>query len=175
MELRSKVCLLGDQRVGKTSLIKRYIEGEFTSDYSPTLGADFVEKRFTHDKLTELKKSDFFSMFIWDLAGQSHFEEIASFYVQKSAGIILIYDVNDLDSFHHLYKWKQLCDKYTANAQIMVVGNKTDLQNVIPPEKIENLEHQLGIKIHLASAKLDQNVSDIFIEMAKLLITQYKP
>lgn len=174
MELKCKISLLGDQRVGKTSLIVRFIEDSFQSEYIATFGADFVEKQYNSDTLAGLKKGDTLNMVIWDLAGHSHFEQIAGFYLQGSAGIVLVYDVNNPESFQSLIKWKEFCDNLCPHAHVIVVGNKTDLEMNVKKEEIEALQKKLKVPFLMASAKLDDNVDNIFDSMAIKIVQTLK-
>jgi len=174
MDLKCKVSLIGDQRVGKTSLILRYIEGTFSSEYITTLGADFVEKEYTSSDLKELNENDKFTMVIWDLAGQSHFEEIANFYIQGSAGIIIVFDVNNKESFQNITRWKQIYDRICPKAEILLVGNKNDLENVLDEQEIKEMEARFKTKIQYVSAKNDYNVQNIFQFIASKILNHQK-
>lgn len=173
MELKCKVCLVGNERVGKTSLIVRYIKNTFSSDYKTTLGADFIDKEFTHENFPELKEKDKLTITLWDLAGQSHFEDIASIYIQGSVGIILVYDVSDKKSFTDLSKWKKICDQSCNKPLYLVIGNKSDLTSEISVDEIKEMENILKISIDTASAKMSVNVTNIFENMAKMLLSHF--
>jgi small GTP-binding protein len=138
-----------------------------------TLGADFIDKEFTHENFPELKEKDKLTITLWDLAGQSHFEDIASIYIQGSVGIILVFDVNNLKSFNDLIKWKKICDQSCIKPIYLAVGNKSDLNSEIPESEIKAMEKTLDVSIDLVSAKLALNVNDIFEKMAKKLLTQF--
>lgn len=172
MELKCKISLLGNEQVGKTSLILRYIRNTFTPDYKTTLGADFIDKEFTNKEFPELKEKDRMILTIWDLAGQAHFEEIASLYIHGSAGIILVFDVNNPISFESIAKWKKIAEKVSQNAIFICVGNKSDLRPISDAE-LKELEQKIGMSIVLASAKTAVNVDNIFANIAQKLLEQY--
>ena len=136
-------------------------------------GAGVVEKEYTSADLQGLNDGDRFTMVIWDLAGQSHFEEIANFYIQGSAGIIIVFDVNNKKSFHNISRWKAIYDRICPKAEILIVGNKTDLENVISENDMKSIEDKFNSKIQFVSAKNDYNVQNIFQLIAsKILHTQ---
>jgi small GTP-binding protein len=172
MELKCKISLLGNEQVGKTSLILRYIRNTFSPDYKTTLGADFIDKEFSSKEFKELKEKDRMVLTIWDLAGQAHFEEIASLYIHGSAGIILVFDVNNPISLESISKWKKIAEKVSQNAIFICVGNKSDLRPVSDDE-LKAMEEKIGMPIVLASAKTAANVGDIFEKIARKLLEQY--
>ncbi len=179
MEYKSKVSLIGNERVGKTSLILRYIKDTFTEEYMTTLGADFVEKVFTRKDIPILKGTDSFNLVLWDMAGQSHFQMIASVYCEGSAGIIIVFDVNNKESFEDLPKWADFSNKVAKDAVKVIIGNKTDLPSVVSESDIKKMEKKLNIPIKLASAKMqideeNSHVKDVFTSMVTDLLTKYQ-
>lgn len=97
-DLVLKVIIIGDSGVGKTNLLTRYCEGIFKESYVATIGVDFKIKLTQHqDKKVKLQ--------IWDTAGQERFKNITQTYYKGAAGIILVYAINNLDSFRNLNSW----------------------------------------------------------------------
>jgi small GTP-binding protein len=172
MEIRCKISLLGNERVGKTSLILRYVKNSFSADYKTTLGADFVDKIYTNKILPELADKDRLVLTIWDLAGQGHFVEISCMYIQGSSAIFLVFDQNNRKSFDELGKWKKIAEQYCKDAMIKVIANKSDLENVISESEIKAKEKELGVPIEFASAKLAVNVTNVFENAVKELLDQ---
>ena len=92
-----KLMVIGETKVGKTSLIKKYTKDIFGGTYLTTVGIDFQEKIIdVEDKSVKLQ--------IWDTAGQERFRNIAKSYFHKSDGFLLVYDINCKDSFEKLIK-----------------------------------------------------------------------
>ena len=172
MDLKCKISVLGDEQVGKTSLILRYVKNTFNPIYKATLGADFIDKEFTSKELSDLKPKDKFILTIWDLAGQKHFEDMSSVYIHGSAGIVLVFDVNEPESFAHLKKWKEMSEKASNNLSFIVVANKSDLYTPTEDE-LKDMENDLGLPIELASAKTAENVYDVFEKLAKNLLDNF--
>ena len=87
-----KVLLIGNSGVGKSSLLLRFTDGEFTDNFMPTIGVDFKVKTVTLDsKQTKLQ--------IWDTAGQDRFSTITSSYFKGAHGVLVTYDITDRESF----------------------------------------------------------------------------
>ena len=93
-----KVLLIGDSSVGKSSILLRFSDNEFTSSYISTIGVDFkVRTLDVGGKIVKLQ--------IWDTAGQERFRTITTTYYRGSNGIIIVYDVSNRDSFLNVQQW----------------------------------------------------------------------
>jgi Ras-related protein Rab-21 len=118
--LRSKVVLLGEGRVGKTSICLRYIHGEYDDRQVPTIQASFLDKKISVDG-SNLHLS------IWDTAGQEKFHSLAPIYYRDADIAIIVYDVTDLTSFEKVKTWVKELKKIVGNSALtVIVGNKID-------------------------------------------------
>eukprot|EP00658_Telonema_sp_P-2_P013245 TRINITY_DN15012_c0_g1_i2.p1 TRINITY_DN15012_c0_g1~~TRINITY_DN15012_c0_g1_i2.p1 ORF type:complete len:177 (+),score=15.79 TRINITY_DN15012_c0_g1_i2:169-699(+) len=162
--LLAKVIIIGDAKVGKSSLMKRFIDDEFSDEYLHTIGVDYAARivEFGHDA-TKLQ--------IWDTAGQERFRIIINSYYRDSKGYIVMYDVSDIESFNHLKMWiasiAKLANK-KADPYIMLVGNKSDVDisdRVVSAEDGRKLANQFNIPFFETSAKTGSNVDDVFLRM----------
>ena len=116
-----KIILLGDTGVGKSSIIKRYIEDSFEENLSSTIGSNFLEK-------IEKIKGQKVRLEVWDSAGQEEFRSVTKLFVKNSKIIILVYNVTQKLSFEGLNYWYDFIQKELAqNFVLGVAGNKTDL------------------------------------------------
>lgn len=117
-----KIILIGDPGVGKTSLRKRYMGDGFRSNYLMTIGADFGIKR-----LTIQNKGYIFQ--IWDLSSQIAFKSIRQIYYKHTNGVILVFDLNSMDSLLNIVNWVKEFRIKTQYQKIpgILVGNKLDL------------------------------------------------
>jgi len=107
---------------------------------------------------------------IWDTAGQERFRTITSSYYRGAHGIIVVYDVTDIDSFNNVKQWLQEIDRYASeNVNKLLVGNKSDLVNkkVVEFTAAKEFASSLGIPFLETSAKNATNVEDAFLTMAK--------
>ena len=178
MDYKCKMSMIGDENVGKTSIILRYLNNTFTSQYITTLGADFVDKVFTNSDLPTLNPKDSLTVTLWDLGGQKSFQEISTLYCEGSAGIMIVFDVSDKGTFKSMPSWLDFARESCPKAQIMLIGNKTDLESTINPEEIRKLEEKIGCKIYFSSAKLslrdkNSNINNIFEIMAENLLKDF--
>ena len=119
-----KICLLGDLGVGKTSIIKQFIDHVFSSQYRATIGSDFFVKTLDCDERRV-------TLQIWDTAGQERFRSLGPSLFRGTAICILVYDVTKSETFHNRNKWlKEFVDHLRiANKSefpFLLFGNKSD-------------------------------------------------
>mmetsp|Transcript_65723 Transcript_65723/g.80436 ORF Transcript_65723/g.80436 Transcript_65723/m.80436 type:complete len:208 (+) Transcript_65723:92-715(+) len=161
-----KVVMVGDSGVGKSSLLKRFANRDFTGDYISTIGVDFEIKTLEIDgKTVKLQ--------IWDTAGQERFQNITTSYYRGAHCIILVYDITQLETFEHVHKWhRQIQEHSNSNVQILLVGNKSDLgdNRQVPYEDAEEMANQLGVSVFETSAKDATNVDQAFYHIANQAI-----
>ena len=169
--ITKKICLLGDFSVGKTSLIRRFVEGKFSDDYLSTVGVKISRKSLTAKKNTELSQVN---LLIWDLEGQTKFKSITPSYLKGSSGAIIVGDLTRTDTLNGLNKHIELFLKINPHATIVIALNKADL---IQEEKLQRLVELYGtslcpqvINIYQTSAKTGRDVDDIFQELTTGMI-----
>jgi len=161
-----KLVLIGDSGVGKSCLLLRFADDNFTDSYISTIGVDFRFRTITIDKKTV-------KLQIWDTAGQERFRTITSAYYRGADGIIMVYDVTSSESFDHVEEWLSEVDRYAnENTSKLLVGNKADLieEKQVPEETAQRFAEKLGISFLETSAKTSTNVDAAFLTMAKELI-----
>ncbi|MFX0092830.1 MAG: Rab family GTPase [Candidatus Hodarchaeota archaeon] len=161
-----KIVVLGDGAVGKTSLIKRYIEGVFKSDYKVTLGVDIFKKAVTmNDKTVEAS--------FWDFSGQSIFEKTRPNFYSEASGMILAFDLARLQSLTSIPKWKEECIKYTrAEIPALLVGCKSDLVDLrtVNDPTAQSVAKQLGLEYYPTSAKTGEGIKEVAEILIKKII-----
>jgi Ras-related protein Rab-1A len=114
---------------------------------------------------------------IWDTAGQERFRTITSSYYRGAHGIIVVYDVTDMESFNNVKQWLHEIDRYAAeNVNKLLVGNKSDLtaKRVVSTEQGKEFADSLGIEFLETSAKTSQNVEQAFLTMASQIKARMK-
>ena len=159
-----KVIFLGDQSVGKTSLITRFLYGAFENLYSATIGIDFVSKVVAlSDRSIKLQ--------LWDTAGQERFRSLIPSYLRDTSGCVVVYDITSRKSFESVEGWVAEVKRERQNVVIALVGNKADMDT---REVSEQEGQELANKLELAifketSAKSGANVTQIFTEVAAAL------
>lgn len=163
-----KLVLIGDSGVGKSCLLLRFADDNFTDSYISTIGVDFRFRTITIDKkVVKLQ--------IWDTAGQERFRTITSAYYRGADGIIMVYDVTNQESFEHVEEWLSEVDRYANEGTAkLLVGNKADLveERRVSEETAQRFAEKLGIPFLETSAKTATNVDAAFLTMAKELIKQ---
>ncbi|XP_041584282.1 ras-related protein Rab-36 isoform X2 [Vulpes lagopus] len=118
----SKVVVVGDLYVGKTSLIHRFCKNVFDRDYKATIGVDFEIERFEIAGIP-------YSLQIWDTAGQEKFKCIASAYYRGAQVIITAFDLTDVQTLEHTRQWLEdaLRENEPGSCFVFLVGTKKDL------------------------------------------------
>jgi len=158
-----KLLLIGDSGVGKSCLLLRFADNSYTDSYISTIGVDFKIRTVEIDGKT-------IKLQIWDTAGQERFRTITSSYYRGSHGIIVVYDVTDMDSFNNVKQWFQEIDRYaTEGVTKLLVGNKSDqtAKKVVEYNTAKEFADSMGIGFIEASAKDSTNVEQAFLEMSR--------
>ena len=92
------IIMVGDTSVGKSTLMKKFVSGQFSDSLAPTLGIELYKKEITIDEKQYLYR-------IWDTCGQERFRSLSTSYFRNSDGIMLLFDLNSLNSFENLSSW----------------------------------------------------------------------
>ncbi|KAJ5077760.1 ras-related protein rab-11c [Anaeramoeba ignava] len=153
-----KIVLIGDSSVGKTNLLTRFCENEFTSDSMPTIGVEFGSK------IVEINEQIIKAQ-IWDTAGQERFRSVTQVYYRSSIGAFIVYDITNSESFERLDDWvREFKEQSELNAIPMIIGNKCDLEKEreISKEMGENFAKENGLSFIETSAKDGTNVEYAF-------------
>ena len=161
-DVKYKIMVLGESRVGKTSLIKRYTKDQFGGVYLTTVGMDF------QDKIIEIEDKKI-RLQVWDTAGQERFRNVTKSYFQSSHGLLVVYDITDKESFEKINFWmKNIKENAPENAKLILVGNKCDLANErqVSYEEGEKKASNYNIKFFESSAKEGTNVKEFFFYLA---------
>ena len=163
-----KICLLGEANVGKTSLVYRFIENKFRENYKSTLGVNLLKKDMEIEQIGDVSAQ------IWDLGGQESFKSLRKLYLEGANGALLVFDMTSKKTFEKLNDWVQDFRDARDEAPIILIGNKSDLENQIKITERESKEYadtnNLGMII--TSAKTGQNVEESFIELTKRILDQ---
>eukprot|EP00746_Dinoflagellata_sp_MGD_P122837 gnl/MRDRNA2_/MRDRNA2_57607_c0_seq1.p1 gnl/MRDRNA2_/MRDRNA2_57607_c0~~gnl/MRDRNA2_/MRDRNA2_57607_c0_seq1.p1 ORF type:complete len:555 (-),score=112.80 gnl/MRDRNA2_/MRDRNA2_57607_c0_seq1:147-1811(-) len=167
--------IVGDSGTGKSNLLLRFAEDTFTDSYISTIGVDFKIRTVEMDgKTVKLQ--------IWDTAGQERFRTISSTYYRGAHGIIIVYDVNNRETFDNVEKvWFKEVEKYAReNVNLMIIGNKADdpQKKVVSPDEAKKLAAKLGAggkPVEFSaevSAKSKANVESSFLQLSKAILNR---
>merc|ERR1711998_410823 len=160
-----RLVLLGDSAVGKSSLVLRFVRGQFFEYQESTIGAAFLTQTVALNDTTVKFE-------IWDTAGQERYHSLAPMYYRGAAAAIVVYDITNRDTFQRAKQWvKELQRQGNPNIVIALAGNKVDLSS---KRKVETEEAQAyaddnGIMFMETSAKTAHNVNELFVSIAKRL------
>jgi len=166
-----KIVILGDAAVGKTSLINQFVEGSFSEDYKPTLGANIVRKdvNFNNTKVR---------LIMWDLAGQEKYQVVRSMYFQGCQGALLVYDVTRYSTFESINsKWLRDFKKYVKKEGVYIlIGNKSDLteQRAVTKERGKDIAEKIKASHFIeTSAKLGENIEEAFTLLVNQILSNH--
>ncbi len=173
--LKAKICLIGEAAVGKTSLIRRYVEDSFDDRYISTLGSKVSLKRIWLTARSDPSKNIEVQLSIWDLIGErSYLDTLHQEYLKGAQGIIAVCDVTRYSTFEALEEWISAAFKVAGEVPLAIVVNKVDLKGEImclydENEPQERAERNHGFALW-ASAKTGENVNPIFGKMALAVV-----
>nr|BAJ21276.1 Rab-family small GTPase Rab1D [Tetrahymena thermophila] len=160
-----KILLIGNSGVGKTCMLMRYSENQFTYNFYNTIGVDFKIKALRlEDKNIKLQ--------IWDTAGQDRFRTITCSYYRGAHGILIVYDITERESFDNVKTWMVEIEKHAKKGvQKMLIGNKSDCSNrAVSYEEGFELAKQYQIPFAETSAKNASNIDLAFTNLAKNIL-----
>ncbi|XVF74594.1 hypothetical protein PTKIN_Ptkin13bG0122400 [Pterospermum kingtungense] len=169
--IQAKLVLLGDMGTGKTSLVLRFVKGQFLDHQEPTIGAAFFTQILSVTEATV--KFD-----IWDTAGQERYHSLAPMYYRGAAAAVVVYDISSMDTFVRAKKWVQELQRQgNPNLVMALVANKSDLDSrrEVENEDGEQFAQENGMFFMETSAKSAQNVNELFYEIAKKLAKACPP
>jgi len=165
-DLSFKVIFVGDSGVGKSCLCTKAIKNTFDENFGSTIGFDFLAYILkVNNKIIKLQ--------IWDTSGQEIYNGLINNFFPISSMAVITYSIDNKESFIHAEKWLNDIRKETnSNIRILLVGNKSDLENQRKVSKEEGLKFKDDQNLDLfmeTSAKTGYNAKDILDEAAKLL------
>ncbi len=190
--ISQKICLVGDFGVGKTSLIRQFVDRQFSDTYLSTVGVkisrkvvsildsldNLPENNLPENNLPENhlpEKTKQIQLIVWDIEGSTRFQAIAPSYLQGSKGALIVADVTRDSSLDNLKTHVQLFQSINPKSSLLIALNKVDLlENNIRNDLIKSISVQfaeLNISIHLTSAKTGEGVDHIFQTLASQILS----
>lgn len=166
--IAKKICLLGDFSVGKTSLIRRFVDGKFSDEYLSTIGVKLSRKVVQIENTTRNVE-----LLIWDLEGQSQVKSLCRSYLQGARGCIIVADVKRPETIGNLQDHLNLFFAINPQGWVILALNKIDLIEATQLDKLllqYSFEHNQIIATYTTSAKTGQAVNDIFQQIAQQLL-----
>ena len=150
--------------MGKSSLIRRYVQSMFDDSYLMTIGVK-VSKKVVEVSLPSDPVPITLELSIWDVMGQPQFRELLQeAYFTGVAGIIAVADLTRKETVQALYEWIDRVDRVTSQAPVVIAGNKADLKDrvKVDPADISKLANAFHAESLMTSAKTGSNVEEAF-------------
>jgi len=165
---RYKLVVVGNESVGKTSIITRYLSDSFGETYKVTIGIDFVSKNvYLADRVIRLQ--------IWDTAGQERFRALIPSYIRNCSVALLVFDIACRQTFDAIDGWAEEVKRMRGErAALVLVGNKLDLadKRQVSTEEAQAKAERLGFNCYFeTSAKTGEGVKNLFHRVAEILPT----
>lgn len=166
--ISKKICMIGDFSVGKTSLIRRFVDRQFSDKYLSTVGVKISRKAV--EVPGEKGESKELQLLIWDIEGQTKFKAIAPSYLLGAKGAIIVADVSREETIESLPEHIKLFLSVNKKGFMIIALNKADLVDaekmakILESNKFPEQEQVLGI--FPTSAKTGDNVDQIFADLA---------
>ena len=161
-----KILLIGDCGVGKSSILLKFTDDIFNKEHISTIGVDFKIKTFTY-------KNKKIKLQLWDTAGQERFQVITNSYYRGAQGIVVVFDLTNIQSFENIGMWLANASKLaTQHCEYILVGNKSDLgsSNAVPWIEIANLVDKYDLTYVETSACNDSNIDAMFEKLVNKMM-----
>jgi small GTP-binding protein len=164
--IQKKICMLGDYSVGKTSLVRRYVEGKFDDHSLSTIGVKISRR------IIQLSGQMPVNLLLWDLAGSEEFTGVQSNYLQGASGAFLVCDLTRIKTLAIIEVYARRIREISPRAALVIAGNKVDLedQRQIADTELAKLAEELNAAWIVTSAKTGAGVEEAFAEMAERIL-----
>ncbi|XP_065054501.1 ras-related protein Rab-36-like isoform X2 [Rhopilema esculentum] len=167
----SKIIIVGDLGVGKTSMINRFSHNVFEKDYKPTIGVEYELKKFSIlDRLVNLQ--------LWDTSGEERFKSITNAYYRGSHAVLVVFDTTEIVTLHHTRSWLDdaLHNTRVTVPEVFLVGSKMDLCKSSQLEEIRSeakaMSKEMNAEYWEVSSKSGKNIKELFLRVAAICFDQ---
>ncbi|MCI0528651.1 MAG: GTP-binding protein [Nitrospira sp.] len=172
--ISKKICLLGDFAVGKTSLIHRFVDNQFSDQYLTTVGVKISRKTLSLASTERGEKVDL-QLLIWDLEGSTKFYSIAPSHLKGASGAVIVGDLTRRETIDHVVEHIKLFLSVNPQGFMVVAYNKSDLieakRGVVPILQSTHFkEKDRVIATFQTSAKTGKNVDQLFEVLAQKIM-----
>ncbi|UCE74880.1 MAG: GTP-binding protein [Methanomassiliicoccales archaeon] len=162
-----KMCVIGEEAVGKTSLIRRFVVDKFDDKYIATIGTKSSKK-------TLIIKDDNvnvnLTMIIWDVLGQKKFAELKKSAFKGSNGAFIVLDLTRRETLYSFDEWLSSLFEVAGDIPVVILANKNDLKSEYGKDEINRLVKRYDFPFYLTSAKTGENVNQAFHKLGKMMI-----
>ncbi|TAE78525.1 MAG: GTP-binding protein [Oscillatoriales cyanobacterium] len=165
--------MIGDFGVGKTSLIRRFVDRQFSDEYLSTVGVKISRKSIPLEN-TKHQEGVTAQLLIWDLEGHTKFKGIAPTYLQGASGVLIVADVSRSETVERISEHVKLFSSVNPKGSIIVALNKVDLIDEEKLALLVEISHAIGqdkvIAVYTTSAKTGKDVDEIFHKLAYTMV-----
>ena len=167
-----KILVAGDASVGKTSILRRFVDDMFDESSIMTVGVDFFLKNVEYDSITSC------SLQLWDLGGQERFRHLMPHYVMGARGALLLIDLSQALEIERILDWVNIIRLHDLNLPILLVGTKLDLYDIgfgfTDNDALELME-TFNLRVYIkTSAKSGHNVKKVFDMLTETIMEESK-
>ena len=158
-EVKYKLIVIGDENVGKTAILNRFKNNQFSAIYEPTVGLDFQSIPIIIDDQSV-------TLLLYDTAGQEKFRSLIPLYTNEANIILLIYDISNTESFNNIGKWYDSLNNINKDEVIFaLVGNKSDLDynRKVKKEEAEKYANEHNYLFQEVSALTGEGIQELFL------------
>ncbi|KAJ8975462.1 hypothetical protein NQ317_000893 [Molorchus minor] len=172
-ELNFKFVIIGEFGVGKTSIIARYTEGQFSSTYKVTIGADFALKTLEWDEDTRV------NLHLWDIAGHERFGSLTGVFYRHAVAAAIVFDLTRPETFSSIEKWLSDLRKKVhlpggQNIPVVILANKGDITvQTVPPELEDFCKANKILAWFITSAKNNLHIDEAMIRLTNAAIQNH--
>ncbi len=177
ISLALKLCLAGDQGVGKTALVRRFVSNTFDEGYTSTLGAKVSSRKYTVQDPEQPGTAYDVAAAVWDVMGQASFREaLKDAFFARAQGVLLVCDATRAETLHTLPAWSNAVRSVAGQVPAVVLLNKWDLAGEAKsiPAEVKSLCASRGWRWLPTSAKTGENVEEAFRAVAEIYIRRVR-
>lgn len=162
-DLEYKIITLGDSSVGKTSIINRFINGEFRPDSMPTLG---IKHSFKILELGHLNNKKKLKLSVIDTGGQEKYKALSISYFRYADVVLFIFNLNEPFSFENIQNWIDNFNENNNKSKKVIkkylIGNKSDLEQKVEQNLIDEFAKKNIMPYKATSAKTNSQINELF-------------
>ena len=160
--------MLGDSKVGKTSICNSYLNIELSNDYLLTIGKE------KYDSKIKMKNGEEIKLIIYDTAGQEKYHSICLKALKSAQGVVVVFDLGDRKSFEHVNTWLQEIKENYHKVLIVLFGNKCDIdEREVKTEEIQKFVKENNLTYYETSPKIKKGYSEGFEKLANDAYDRY--
>ena len=167
--IENKIVIIGTDKVGKTTLVNMYVNGEFNDNYKPTLGISIVKKELQITKNTKI------SFFLFDMGGLKSFAKVRKNFYDNTKVVIILFDFSKMDTLERITEWIEEARYFIKNTTVpyIIVGNKVDLvknRDELRNKALDLVSHY-NFPFFETSSFTGEGIDELFVHITSNLLT----